>query len=84
MSHINWTSYERIEKGMTYEQVSAILGSCGRQVSFNSAELQPGFTWDTMVTEVYRWTNREGASIMAMFGHGKLREKSQQGLDENQ
>ena len=82
MSRINTSTYDSIQKGMTYEQVTKILGSPGRLVSAHSAQLEPGFYCCTMKTEVYRWKNREGATIMAMFGLGKLRDKSQQGLEE--
>jgi hypothetical protein len=81
MSRINASSYDSLQKGMSYEQVAKTLGSRGTLVSSNTAQMEPGIRVATMTTEVYRWKNREGASIMAMFGHGKLRDKSQQGLD---
>ena len=80
MTRINESTFAELQPGMTHAEVAKLLGSRGTLVSGHVAQIEPGMPFDTMKTEVYRWRNRQGASIQVMFGHGKLRDKSQQGL----
>lgn len=81
MSEISAANYDRLASGMMYDEVTAILGSPGVLVSSHKAQIEPGIVVDAMETEVYRWEDEQGGVIQVMFGHGKLREKSQLGLD---
>jgi hypothetical protein len=65
-------NYNKIEKGMTYDQVVAILGSPGKQTS--------NFNGDYIQTSDYQWTIGDSAEIDIEFDHGKVSFKTQYGL----
>ena len=55
---------------MTYEQVVAIIGHPGE-------ELSRGGKFDTVI---YAWKNSDGSNMMAAFQNGKLQQKGQTDL----
>lgn len=65
--------YSRIHEGMTYEEVVAIIGEEGEELSRVNVS---GFT-----TVMYGWTNPSGANMNAMFQNGLLVSKAQFGLE---
>ncbi len=67
--------YNKIQKGMDYKQVAAIIGSPGE----NAGDFKDGGGTITL----YRWTGKsdEGEwTLSAKFQNGKLADKSQFGL----
>ena len=71
-SSLTLATYNRLQAGMTYEQVREILGSSGTEMS--RLELA-GIT-----TVMYQWTRFGGANMNAMFQNGQLVSKAQFGL----
>lgn len=72
-SKVTMANYNRLRTGMTYEQVVAILGKEGTELSSNDIA---GYQ-----TVMYQWEGESFASNMnAMFQNGKLMQKAQFGL----
>lgn len=72
-SQVTMANYNRLSTGMTYEQVVAILGKEGTELSSNDIA---GYQ-----TVMYQWEGDSFASNMnAMFQNGKLMQKAQFGL----
>lgn len=68
---VTMAKYEQVKDGMTYEEVEAIMGSKGEEISRSkSGEFE---------LVMYTWKNATG-SMIAMFQNGKLKTKSQYGL----
>lgn len=80
MDYINKSTYDRLLPGMSYADVTHVLGCDGELLSAHQAQIEPGIPVDAMETEVYEWKSTNGGSIRVMFGHGALREKSEEGL----
>jgi hypothetical protein len=64
--------YEKVEKGMTCAQVSAILGSAGEPTSRSS--------FDGAENEMRVWTNPDDSHICIVFRDGAVLVKTQSGL----
>ncbi len=64
--------YERIQNSMTYDQVRAIIGQDGEELSRSDVA---GYT-----TVMYAWKNSNGSNMNAMFQNGRLVNKAQFGL----
>ena len=64
--------YDQVGNGMTYEQVTAIIGASGSELSRGDLA---GFT-----SVMYSWTNSNSSGMNAMFQNGKLVQKAQFGL----
>ena len=73
-SGVTLANYNRLKEGMSYNQVVAILGSEGKELSSSSLG---GYK---MV--MYQWNavNGRGANMNAVFQNGKLFSKAQAGL----
>jgi len=69
---VTLTQYERIREGMTYAEVTAVIGTAGQELSRSDLA---GYT-----TVMYSWTNSNGSNMNAMFQNGKLVNKAQFGL----
>lgn len=69
---ITRTQYERIEEGMTYDQVCEIIGEAGEELNRSVVEGQPAL--------IYSWKNSNGTGIMATFKNGRLVQKDPIGL----
>lgn len=65
-------AFQQIQSGMRYEQVRAIIGAPGEEMS--RMELA-GTT-----TVMYSWANTDGSNMNAMFQNGALISKAQFGL----
>jgi hypothetical protein len=64
--------YDRVGKGMSYEQVSQIVGLEGQEESREVV--------GTTTTVVYSWSNDDGSKLEATFVNGALAEKEQVNL----
>lgn len=64
--------YNRIKTGMTFEQVTAIIGQPSQEMSRNELA--------GTETVMYMWEGMLGANMNAMFQNGKLVQKAQFGL----
>ena len=64
--------FNRIEDGMTYEQVKAIMGVGGEHVSHVGVA---GTTAD-----VVAWKNQDGSNMLVTFSNGRVAGKAQFGL----
>lgn len=69
---ITRAKYYRIQDGMSYEQVRAIIGAAGEEISRSSLA---GYT-----TVMYSWKNSNGSNMNVMFQNGRLVNKAQFGL----
>jgi cytochrome c biogenesis factor len=69
---VTLAEYEQVREGMSYQEVSGIIGAAGQELS--RSELA-GY-----VDVVYSWSNENGSNMNAMFQNGKLVNKAQYGL----
>ena|SRR5579863_7457247 len=69
---VTQTDYERIESGMTYGQVLAIIGAPG--VELSRSEIA-GYA-----TVMYSWKNWNGSNMNAVFQNDRLVTKAQFGI----
>lgn len=69
---LSMDNFNRIQTGMTYSQVVAILGSDGEEISRSDLA---GYT-----TVMYMWKRWTGANMNATFQNGRLVSKAQMGL----
>ena len=67
--------FDKIETGMTYEEVVEIIGFDGELIS--QVDIGDG---DQYKTEIYTWANPGGANMNATFQGGKMVSKAQTGL----
>ncbi len=78
LPEMSMDEYEQIENGMTYEQVTEIVGSTGKIVS------ETGTPGNQFYSVTYQFKGREGmwgnAYAQIMFQGGKLTTKTQVGL----
>lgn len=72
--------YLRIQDGMSYREVTGIIGSPGDELSSTTMDAIPGIT-PRIVTTMYSWANDDGSNMNAMFQNDKLISKAQFGLD---
>jgi len=70
---VTFDEYNRLQNGMSYEEVSGIIGEPGQE---SSRVEVPG----TPVTVMYSWQNADGSNMNAMFQDDKLVTKAQFGL----
>ena len=71
--------YDTIAVGMTYDEVTRILGYTGEEMSSNRIEGVPGIT-PSIDTKMYQWVNSDGTNMNAIFQNNKLVQKAQWGL----
>lgn len=73
---ITKAEFDKIENGMTYEEVSKIIGGPGEVLS------ETGQKGDSLYTVMYMWEGEgsTGANANFMFQGGKLQSKAQMGL----
>jgi hypothetical protein len=69
---VTLSEYEQIREGMSYAEVTAIIGASGQELS--RSELA-GYR-----TVMYSWGNQNGSNMNAMFQNDKLVNKAQLGL----
>jgi hypothetical protein len=64
--------YDQVQKGMSYEQVTSIIGTMGTEISRSDLARH--------TTVMYSWKNANGSNMNAMFQDGELVIKAQFGL----
>jgi uncharacterized protein DUF3862 len=64
--------YDSVQAGMSYDQVRAIMGDPGEEISQSDIA---GYT-----SVMYAWKNSNGSNMNALFQNGKLINKAQFGL----
>jgi hypothetical protein len=69
---VTLSEYERVSNGMTYTEVTAIIGASGQELSRSDIA---GFS-----SVMYSWSNANGSNMNAMFQNGRLVNKAQFGL----
>ncbi|MCM8901330.1 DUF3862 domain-containing protein [Caldicoprobacter algeriensis] len=70
-ARVTMEKYNKIQNGMTYEEVEAILGE-GQLISESQIMDQR--------TEIYTWINSDGSNMNVTFQNGKVEAKAQFGL----
>lgn len=76
---VTFAKYNQITNGMTYEQVVAIIGKQGEEMSRNHIDGVQG-VMASIDTVMYQWMNGNGSNMNAMFQNNKLMQKAQFGL----
>lgn len=76
---VTFAHYTKIQNGMSYEQVTNIIGSQGEEVSQNHMDGVPG-VMKSITTVMYQWMNENGSGMNAIFQNNKLVQKAQFGL----
>lgn len=74
-SSITYDQYQRVETGMTYDQVVNIFGRHGTEDSRVEMEGYPEFTTVSM-----SWQNNDGSNAIVMFQGGVVNMKAHAGL----
>lgn len=71
--------YNRIQHGMSYDQISRLLEQPGQEQSSSHI---PGITGVTgsITTKIYGWQNKDGSNIIVMFQNDRVINKAQFGL----
>lgn len=69
-------TFDKLAKGMSYEEVVEQLGAEGELISDHTAQVEPGFTIGSMNTGVYEWRYPGGAAIRLLFRANQLADKS--------
>ncbi len=76
---VTFNEYKRIQNGISYRQVVAIIGAEGEEMSRNKIDGVPG-VMDSVETIMYQWVNSNGSNMNAIFQNDKLMQKAQFGL----
>jgi hypothetical protein len=74
---VTMEKYNRVQEGMTYDQVRVVIGSDGEQIGRSNISGYKGMT--------YSWTNQDGSIMTAVFSGSPLQDvrltiKAQSGL----
>ena len=77
---VTFDAYQRIQNGMSYSQVVAIIGAEGEEMARNKMDGVPG-VMESVETVMYQWVNSNGSNMNAMFQNNKLIQKAQFGLN---
>ena len=77
LPNISWDEFEEIENGMTYEQVTAIVGSPGEIIAETNNPSNQFYTVTYQFKGVRSWGN---ANAQLTFQAGKLTTKAQLGI----
>ena len=78
-SVVTASEFRQIGSGMSYSQVTRIIGASGEEVSRNYMEGVPG-VMESVDTVLYQWINADGSNMNAMFQNDELVQKAQFGL----
>ena len=72
--------YQKVEVGMTYQQVSEIMGDKGIEEARSEMPKIPGISSKIVFTS-YRWQNPDGSNMGIQFENDKVTMKAQAGLN---
>ena len=70
--NLTMAKYKQIQSGMSYSEVSKIIGTPGEELSSSSIA--------NIYTVMYSWINPDGSNMNALFQNGSLASKAQYGL----
>lgn len=76
---VTYEKYNRIQNGMSYQDVVRIIGAQGEEMSRNHIDGVPG-VMESIDTIMYQWVNGNGSNMNAMFQNNQLMQKAQFGL----
>lgn len=77
--NLSFSNYQKIQTGMTYQEVVKIIGAEGEEVGRNTIDGVPGIM-ESVETVSYTWQNVDGSGMYTIFQNDKLFQKSQLGL----
>jgi len=77
---VTMAQYESIRDGMSYEEVTQIVGTPGEENARNHLDGVEG-VMGSIETVMYSWQNPDGSNMNAMFQNNRLVQKAQYGLD---
>ena len=72
---VSKSEYDQISDGMSYSQVTAIIGEAGTESSSGTMEGVPG-VMPSITTKMYMWQNQDGSNMNAIFQNDKLMNKA--------
>ena len=73
---IDRDGFEKLTKGMSYEEVVELLGDEGELMSGHTAQIEPGIIFGSMTTVLREWQYPDGSIIRIMFSNNQLLDKS--------
>lgn len=76
---VSKSQFDQISDGMSYSQVTSIIGNGGTESSSGTMQGVPG-VMPSITTKLYSWQNSDGSNMNAMFQNDKLINKAQFGL----
>lgn len=71
--------FNQIANGMSYSDVTTIIGESGTEVSSGATPEVPG-VMESVDTKIYSWENPDGSNMLATFQNDALINKAQAGL----
>lgn len=77
---ITQSQFNKVHKGMSYQEVCDILGGPGELLSSETAQIEPGITALAMVTDLYEWRNDDDSWVRLMFSQNQLHDAADEGL----
>lgn len=78
-SVVTSSEYQQIRSGMSYSQVTRIIGASGEELSRNHMQGVPG-VMASVDTVMYQWVNSDGTNMNGIFQNDSLVQKAQFGL----
>lgn len=76
---ITRAAFAKIENGMPYKDVAAIVGVNGEIASETKQEGIPGVSGPLSIV-IITWQNDDGSNMMVTFQNGRVQSKAQAGL----
>lgn len=77
---ITAAEFNKLHKGMSYEEVRGILGGPGELISSETAQIEPGLKVFAIQTDLYEWRNSDDSWVRLMFNQGQLHDAVEEGL----
>ena len=78
---VTLTQFSALQRDMSYEKVCEHFGETGTLISSETAQIEPGLTFDSILTEVLEWSGQEGGACRIMFKSDRLNNCTQEGLE---
>ena len=82
ISVITLEQFNALERDMSYEEASEVLGQPGTLISSEAATIEPGLQIMSLLTEIYEWRNEDTSIVRLLFKRDRLNDITQDGLDE--
>ncbi len=81
MPDLTFDEYQRIQVGMSYDQVVEIVGMPGERAQFRHIHELILNSWESEGRAKYQWVNSSGSKMVGLFVNGELIQKVQYGLN---